>query len=78
MGARHGHCPPTASAYRSVDASGRALPLTDAEIRSRAEAAFRALDAIPDMGDLDEQVRTLDALTEGLNAEPLSDRKRFR
>ena len=69
--------PSTASPHRSVDARGRALPMTDAEIRARAEVAIRALDAIDDMGDAEEQRQTLDALIEALNADPLSDRKRF-
>jgi hypothetical protein len=30
------------------------------------------------MGDEEEQRRTLDALIEAIDAEPLSDRKRFR
>jgi excisionase family DNA binding protein len=69
---------PCVSPHRSVDASGRALPMTDAEIRARAEIAIRALDAVADMGDEDEQRQTLDALMEAIDAEPLSNRKRFR
>lgn len=73
--------PPAAPAVlprRSVDAHGRAIPMTEAEIRARAKEAIRALDALDDMGDEDEQRATLDALIEGVNAHPLSDRKRFR
>ncbi len=49
--------PSTVSPSRSVDASGRALPLTDGEIRARAEAAIRTLDeitAVTDESDTDE------------------------
>ncbi len=70
--------PTPPSTHRSVDARGRALPMTDEEIRLRAEAAIRALDALDDMGDEDEQRQTLDALMEGIDADRLSDRKRFR
>jgi hypothetical protein len=68
---------PTVSPHRSVDAHGRALPMTEAEIRGRAEAVARGLDALDDMGDEDEQRQTLDALIEAIDSEPLSDRKRF-
>ena len=70
--------PTTVSPHRSVDSTGRALPMTDAEVRARAEVAIRALDAIDDMGDEEEQRQTLEALMEAIDAEPLSDRKRFR
>ena len=70
--------PSAVSPHRSVDASGRALPMTDAEIQARAAVAIRALDAVADMGDEDEQRQTLDALMKAIDAEPLSDRKRFR
>jgi excisionase family DNA binding protein len=70
--------PAIASPHRSVDASGRALPMTDAEIRARNAVAIRALDAIAEMGDEDEQQQTLDALMIAIDAEPLSNRKRFR
>jgi hypothetical protein len=35
---------PTVSPHRSVDARGRALPMTDSEVRARAQTAIRALD----------------------------------
>ena len=70
--------PSTLSPHRSVDASGRALPMTDAEIRARAEIAIRALDALDEMGDEEEQRQTLEALMKAIDEEPLSDRKRFR
>src|SRR4051794_4053267 len=38
--------PNPVSPYRSVDARGRALPMTDEEIRQRAAEAIRALDEI--------------------------------
>jgi hypothetical protein len=47
--------PQTASPYHSVDATGRALPMTDEEIRARAAEVARGLDALDDMGDEEEQ-----------------------
>jgi excisionase family DNA binding protein len=69
--------PSTTSPHRSVDARGRALPMTDAEVRARAKVAIRALDALDDIGDEAEQLQTLEALIEAIDSEPLSDRKRF-
>jgi hypothetical protein len=66
-----------ASPRSSVDAHGRLIPLSAEELRERAEAAIRALDAIYDMGDEAEQRATLEALIEGIEAHPLSYRKRF-
>lgn len=66
------------SPHRSVDASGRALPMTDAEIRARAGDIARGLDALDDMGDEEEQRETLEALIKAIDEEPLSGRKRFR
>jgi excisionase family DNA binding protein len=68
----------TVSPHRSVDSTGRALPMTEDEIRARNAIAIRALDAIKDMGDGEEQRQTLETLMEDIDAEPLSDRKRFR
>ncbi len=62
----------------SVDATGRALPMTDEAIRARAAEIARGLDALDDMGDEEEQRQTLDALMKAIDAEPLSARKRFR
>jgi hypothetical protein len=70
--------PPTFSAHHSVDARGRALPMTDEEIRARATEIARGLDALDDMGDEEEQRRTLDALMKAIDEEPLSPRRRFR
>lgn len=69
---------PTILPHRSVDARGRAILMTDAEIHTRAETAIRALDALDDMSDEDEQCATLDVLIQGINDHPLSERKRFR
>src|SRR3954447_17803574 len=70
--------PNPVSPHRSVDARGRALPMTDEEIRRRNEGAIRALDEIATIGDEEEQNATLDALIQGLDEDRLSDRKRFR
>lgn len=70
--------PPTSSAYQSVDATGRALAMTDEEIRARAAEIARGLDALDDMGDDEEQGQTLDALIKAIDEEPLSARRRFR
>jgi excisionase family DNA binding protein len=59
------------SPHRSVDAQGRALPLTAEEIRRRNEEAIRALEALDDMGDEDEQRETLEALLKALDEDPL-------
>ncbi len=61
----------------SVDARGRAIPMTEAEVRARAEAIARGLDALDDMGDADEQRESLDALLVALEEDRLSDRKLF-
>jgi hypothetical protein len=70
--------PPSISSGHSVDASGRALPMTDEEILARAAEIARGLDALDDMGDEEEQRQTLDALMKAIDEEPLSARKRFR
>jgi hypothetical protein len=69
---------PTLSPHRSVDPTGRALPMTDDEIRARAAEIARGLDALDAMGDEGEQRQTLDALKRAIDEEPLSARKRFR
>ena len=68
----------TVSPHRSVDATGRALPLTVEEIQARAVEIARGLDALDDMGDEDEHWRTLSALMKAIDEEPLSPRRRFR
>ncbi len=70
--------PPTVSPGRSVDATGRALPMTDEEIFARAAEIVKGLDALDDMGNEEEQRRTLDALMKAIDEEPLPTRKRFR
>jgi len=69
---------PTVSPGHSVDSTGRALPMTDEEIRARAAEIATGLDALDDMGDEEEQRQTLDALMKAIDEEPLSARKRFR
>jgi hypothetical protein len=69
---------PTVSPRRSFDEHGRALPLSEEEVRRRNAEAIQALDALDDMGDEQEQRATLDALMAALNEEPLSARPRFR
>jgi hypothetical protein len=64
--------------HRSVDARGRAIPMTEDEVRRRAEEAIRGLEALNDMGDEEEQRRTLEFLMEAIDEDRLSYRKRFR
>lgn len=70
--------PSTASPHRSVDARGRALPMTEAEVRARAGDVARGLDSLDAIGDEAEHRQTLEALMTAVDDEPLSDRKRFR
>jgi excisionase family DNA binding protein len=69
---------PTISPQSSVDARGRALPLTEAEVRARAEAVARGLEALDAMGDAAEQRETLAYLMTAIDEDRLSDRRRFR
>jgi hypothetical protein len=69
--------PSTTSPHRSVDAHGRAFPMTEDEVKARAKLAISALDALDDMGSEEEQRETLEALIEAIDSKPLSDRKRF-
>jgi hypothetical protein len=69
---------PIDSQYHSVDARGRAVSMTDEEIRARALEVARGLDALDDMGGEDEQQKTLDTLMTVIDEEPLSARRRFR
>ena len=62
----------TVSPHRSVDATGRALPMTVEEIHAQAVEIARGLDALDDMGDEDEQRQTLNALMKAIDEEPLS------
>lgn len=65
------------SPIRSVDAAGRALPMTDEEIRARASDIARGLDSLDDMGDEEEQQQSLDALMKALDEDRLTGRKLF-
>ena len=49
----------TDSPHRTVDATGRALPMTVEEIHARAVEIARGLDALDEMGDDQEQRQTL-------------------
>lgn len=62
---------------RSVDEHGRALPMSEAEVRARAAAIARGLGALDDMGDQAEQRETLDFLMTAVDEDRLSDRRRF-
>ena len=62
---------------RSVDERGRVIPMTEEEVRLRAEEAIRALDALDEMGDEEEQRQTLDQLMRLLDEDRMSDRTLF-
>jgi hypothetical protein len=64
--------------HRSVDARGRALPMTDAEVGARALAAIRALDEIADMTDATDTDEVWERFMRGIDEDRLSDRRRFR
>ena len=68
----------TDSRHRSVDVTGRAVPMTVEEIRAQSAEIAKGLDALDDMGDEDEQRQTLSALITAIDEEPLSPRRRFR
>jgi hypothetical protein len=70
--------PTPVSPHRSVDARGRALPMTDEEIRARADEIARGLAALDEMGDAEEQRETLEFLMAAVDEDRLSDRRRFR
>lgn len=61
----------------AFDQNGRALTLPPDEERRRADEAIRALDALADEGDEDEQRETFAALVEAIDQDRMSDRKRF-
>jgi hypothetical protein len=66
--------PPNASPpRRSVDEHGRVIPMTEEEVRQRAEEAIRALDALDEMGSEEEQRETLDLLMRYLGEDTVSD-----
>jgi len=62
---------------RSFDDRGRAVRLTEDEIRERNALALAALDAINEIGDDAEQRETLDFLMRAVDEDRLSDRPRF-
>jgi hypothetical protein len=68
---------PTADSPRSFDDRGRAVRLTEDEIRERNALALAALDAIEEIGDDDEQRETLNYLIRVVDEDRLSDRPRF-
>ncbi len=70
--------PTTYSPHRSIDARGRALPMTDAEIRARAKVAIKALEQIADDIDDTDTDEMCEAIERGIDEDRLSDRKRFR
>jgi excisionase family DNA binding protein len=63
--------PSPVSPHRSVDARGRALPMTQEEIRQRAEEAIRAMDEILTIGTPEEQDETREQLFRDLDEDPL-------
>lgn len=62
----------------AVDSRGRLRPLSAEQLRERAVEIARGLARIDEMGDREEQGRTLEALMAALDEDRLSDRKRFR
>jgi hypothetical protein len=60
-----------------TDSNGRAIPMTEDEVRARAGSVARGLMALDDMGDGDEQRETLEQLMEAIDEDRLSDRKQF-
>jgi hypothetical protein len=69
--------PRAADSQRSFDDRGRAVRLTEDQIRERNELALAALDAILEIGDDAEQRETLDYLRRVVDEDGMSDRPRF-
>jgi hypothetical protein len=61
----------------SFDERGRAVRLTEGEVRERNARALAALDAVEQIGDDAEQRETLDYLMRVVDEDRLSDRPRF-
>jgi hypothetical protein len=61
----------------SFNEQGRAVRLTEAEIRERNAHALAALDAIAAIGDEAEHSETLDYLMRAVEEDRLSERSRF-
>jgi hypothetical protein len=69
----------TPASHRSaVDSTGRAIPMSEPEVRARAAAIARGLAALDEMGDEDEQRATLEFLVTAIDEDRLSNRQRFR
>ena len=64
--------------HRSVDETGKDLPMTEAEIRARAEIVIRALDRIAEIADETDTDTMCEAVERGIDEDRLSYRKRFR
>jgi hypothetical protein len=69
--------PATADAPRSFDERGRAVRLTEEEVREENARALAALDAIAQIGEDAEQRETLEYLMRVVDEDRLSDRPRF-
>ena len=69
--------PSAAVSPPSFDDRGRAVRLTEQEIRERNALALAALEAIEQIGDDAEQRATLDYLMRVVDEDWLSDRPRF-
>jgi hypothetical protein len=69
--------PATAASLRSFDDQGKAVWLTEDEIRQRNALALAALEAVESIGDDAEQRETLDYLVRVVDEDRLSDRPRF-
>ena len=67
----------TMTSLRSFDDRGRAVRLTEEEIRQRNALAQAALDSLEEIGDDTEQRETLDYLMRVIDEDRLSDRPRF-
>ena len=68
---------PKTALLPSFDDRGRAVPLTEEEIRQRNCVAIAALEALEEIGDEVEQRETLDYLRRAVDEDRLSNRPRF-
>jgi hypothetical protein len=69
--------PSTGVSPRSFDDRGRAVRLTEDQIRERNARALAALDAVFEIGDEAEQRETLDYLQRVVDEDRMSNRPRF-
>ncbi len=67
----------TETSLRSFDDRGKAVQLTEDEIRQRNTIALAALEAIDEIGDDVEQRETLGYLMRVVDEDRMSDRARF-